>query len=70
VTINRGQIHALGIKEAAPTEPESGWTSKLLWALWKKEKYLAHTENQTMIHLNKFSYSLPTLKKLFCFVWV
>lgn len=34
MAIHRGQNYAPGIQEAAPTESEFGWASKLLWALW------------------------------------
>jgi len=36
--VHRGQNHVPGIEQAAPTESEFGWASKLLWALSKKRE--------------------------------
>jgi hypothetical protein len=49
-----GQHHMLaalplGKVAAVPIEYEPGWAPELVWLLWKREKSLTFSGNQTMI---------------------
>jgi hypothetical protein len=44
-----------------PTKSEDGWAPELLWMFWRREKYLAPAQNQTLVHEEKLW--IPLKKK-------